>query len=108
MDAGKDEWDIVAEESVVKRESPTKNTVIHLDLIVSQFCHAYPGEFQNGDIPFRLFWMLWSHFHRIVMLHKTIHAESYMIGKSVSIGSDKAKKHFEHMTEYTFGHRENI
>lgn len=104
-----DEWDVVAKESVVVREEPDYGIkTIHLDLIVSQFCHVYPGEFKNGDIPFFLFWMMWAHCFRIIALNKVIAAEAHLIGTNITNGSDKSVQQLRRMSDYAHGHRDTL
>lgn len=66
----------------------------------------YPGEFRDGNIPFGMFWLLWSQFYRIMSLEKLVVAEAYMLGRAVSNGSDKSKQQIRHLSDFAYGLRE--
>ena len=59
-----DAWDIAANESIVQREDRSH---IEPDLMtaISKFCHWYPGEFKNGSIPWRTFWLMYHEIPRL-------------------------------------------
>lgn len=46
---------------------------------MARFCAKYPGEFQAGAIPWRLFWLLYERLHVVLAVERVTHTRAAMM-----------------------------
>jgi hypothetical protein len=59
---------------------------------VAQFCSVYPGEFQNGLIPWNHFWMLYYEMDSVLAMHRVQMTTSVATGTGMVMNGDKNLK----------------
>ena len=88
-----DPWTQAANESlVVRTEKVTETKSVDLMYCVSQFCHYYPGEFQSGNISWRLFWLLYNEIPRLGASQRWNMTESVRVAYGMWEGTDEARR----------------
>jgi len=87
-----DPWEQLGKETLVVREEQYHVQTVDLMVAVSQFCHYYPGEFRDGEIGWRRFWLLYNEIPRIGAALRWNITESVKTGYGLWEGDDNARK----------------
>jgi hypothetical protein len=74
----------LAKEAPPENPEPPKEP--NVMIIVAQFCRLYPGEFQNGNIGWRLFWGLWAKRESAQAFDRNSQTHAFMLGSGMFSG----------------------
>ncbi|HMU61580.1 MAG TPA: hypothetical protein PKA66_07350 [Gemmatimonadales bacterium] len=87
-------------ERIAARQRQPLDGAMDLRDVVARFCAKYPGEFQAGAIPWRLFWLLYERLHVVLAMERVTQARAVGMGWG---GKDAERLMRADITE-AFGH----
>lgn len=73
--------------------------VVDLRDVVARFCAKYPGEFQAGRIPWRLFWLLYERLSVVLAMERVTQAR----GVGMAWGGKEAERMMRDDLKEAFG-----
>lgn len=100
-----DEWKQAAKESLEQapeEEQPpqhTKHRELRLSTIVAQFCAIWPGAFQDGNIGWRRFWVMWNEREAVHAVHHINAIKSATIARGLANNNSTANYEYDQVIQ---------
>lgn len=85
--------------AVARARALNPGGVVDLRDIVARFCSRYPGEFQAGTIPWRLFWLLYERLNVVLAVDRVTQARAV----SIAWGGKDAERMFNADLKEAYG-----
>lgn len=76
---------------VIEQEE-TEPELFNIPRTIAQFCRYYPGEFQNGNIPWNHFWMLYYEMDAVMALDRVQMTNATATATGMIMNGDKKLK----------------
>ena len=87
-------------ERIAARQGLALDGVVDLRDLVARFCTKYPREFQAGELPWRLFWLLYERLHVVLAMERV--TQTRAVG--VAWGGKEAERLMRADITKAFGH----
>lgn len=79
-------------ESQSRGINPLKEPELNLTSCIVHFCHVFPGEFNGGNIGWKMFWFLYRNIGRIFALQRSTLTSAYVTAEGVIHGDAGLKQ----------------